>query len=168
MFDICPPAYFVGPLTVFLLVLGLLPRLRVHAPRAMKAIQRLTLVFVRSLLTLYAFCGLVTSVRDSPGGGYIFIYILCTLEHVGAKSEVWCTINRFKLPSGLVPLTVPRRHPFVFFCCPSCYVSVSICVLSFLLCSMYVPPFFLGCVLCFSVLSAVAVLGLWLEGGCVF
>ena len=119
----------------------------------MKAIQRLTLVFV----ILYAFCGLVTNVRDSPGGGYIFIYILCTLEHVGAKSEVWCTINRFKLPSGLVPLTVQGGTPSCSFAVRPLRFSVCLCTVLPVVFNVC-PPLFSGlCVVFFCLVCCCCV-----------
>jgi hypothetical protein len=63
----------------------------------------------------------IAYVRDSPGRDYFYLHCPVTLEHGGGKSEVGCTINRFKLPSGVfatdrskaVPHCVPLFVRFV-------------------------------------------------------
>ena len=66
----------------------------------------------------------IACVRASPSRDYFYLHCPVTLEHGGGKSEVGCTINRFKLPSGVfatdrskaVPHCVPFNVRFVLVC----------------------------------------------------
>ena len=67
------------------------------------------------------------------GRGLLLFTLNVTWEHIGAKSAVGCTINRFKLPSGsfaadrsktvplCVPLSVLRFQLFVCLLLFSCF-----------------------------------------------
>ena len=71
-----------------------------------------------------------TYVRKSPGGVSFYLHCPVALEHGGGKSEVRCTINRFKLPSGVFATDRSKAVPYcvllvrVVLVCVCVYVCV--------------------------------------------
>jgi hypothetical protein len=48
----------------------------------------------------FTYFNLCKQLLDICMGDSFFLHCLLKKEHGGAKSDVWCTINRFKLPSS--------------------------------------------------------------------